>query len=199
MLYNRILCIGDSITFGSRDTKASTYPLEMEGILEKTVGGAWVCLNYGICGETTVDIVKHRFYETVHKHDKIPEICFFEGFNDAKDPGTPIETYRKNIEHCIKVALSDGRKLFLGTIPSHTGPLAPDYSARCNERIHQYNPEVRALSQDSRYKGGVILVELEDIDKSHYADGVHLKNEGHVEIAKRFANAILLDRGYKND
>ena len=139
MNYNSVLCVGDSITFGSRDDKGSNYPLEMESILEEKAGELWICIGDGICGETSSDLV-HRFYKLISLYyPKIYEICLFEGVNDAKDEKNTLpEIYSKNIEHCIKICKIFGKKLFLGTIPEKKGILAPSYGKNTNKRVEKY-------------------------------------------------------------
>ena len=191
MNYNIILCLGDSITFGSRDSKGSTYPLEMEEILENKAGGIWICIGEGICQETSRDLIR-RFYHILNKYPKAYEVCLFEGINDAKDENNTLpETYRKNIEHCIKACKILGKKLFLGNIPIKKGFLAPSYSSKTNARVKQYNQELKKLAK----KYQLALVDLSDLPEEFYADGIHFNNNGHREIAQRFAAAILKERG----
>lgn len=195
MNFNIVLCIGDSITNGARDDKKSTYPLEMETILENSVGGMWICLNEGINGETTCDIVK-RFYSLLKKYPEAQEVCFFEGVNDSKDnKNTPVDTFKKNLEHCIKASIVRQKKLFVGTIPYQKGILAPSYNKATNERVNLYNKEINRLCE----KYSLPKVELSDLDETLYSDGIHLNNKGHIEIAKRFAQAILKERGHNNN
>ena len=191
MNYNSVLCVGDSITFGSRDDKNSNYPLEMEAILEEKAGGMWLCVGDGICGETSVDLIR-RFYKLVSGFPRVYEVCLFEGVNDAKDEKNTLpEIYSKNMEHCIKVCKILGKKLFLGTIPEKNGNLAPSYGKNTNDRVKKYNHELELLAQ----KYDLELVDLSALPKECYADGIHFNNSGHREIARRFSEAILKERG----
>jgi len=190
MIFNILLCVGDSITYGSRDEKGSSWPFEIESILKKEAGGTWIALNEGKNGETTSNLVR-RFYQTVRKYPEAYEICMFEGMNDAKDEiSTSPAMYKRNIEHCINCVITQQKKLLLGTIPKQNGLLAPNYSRRTNERINEYNKIIRYLSE----KYTIPFVELSDLEKEMYADGIHLSNKGNVETAKRFAKMILEDR-----
>ena len=47
MIWNEILCIGDSLTYGARDCYRRSYPVELGKILYEKTKEFYICHNYG--------------------------------------------------------------------------------------------------------------------------------------------------------
>ena len=58
MIWNEILCVGDSITYGARDEQKRSFPAELAKIMTDKTGEFFVCHNHGICGETSSDLLR---------------------------------------------------------------------------------------------------------------------------------------------
>ena len=65
MIWNEVVCLGDSLTFGARDRYGRSYPLELGKILSEKTGEFYICHNHGINGEmyffnpSSTTFVKH--------------------------------------------------------------------------------------------------------------------------------------------
>ena len=58
MIWNEILCVGDSITYGARDEYGRTFPVELSSMLTKVTNEVYYCHNHGVCGETSSDLLR---------------------------------------------------------------------------------------------------------------------------------------------
>tara|TARA_R110002020_G_scaffold124200_1_gene281137 strand:- start:2474 stop:2803 length:330 start_codon:yes stop_codon:yes gene_type:complete len=104
------------------------------------------------------------------------------GTNDTKNP-TPIHIYRDNVKQIIMSARAQGMTPIVGTLPALK--FSPYYQNN-REYIDIYNIELERMSSEL----GFILCDMSGLDNL-LIDGVHFDNEGYIEIAKRFAAAIL--------
>ena len=57
MIWNEIVCLGDSLTFGARDPFKRSFPAELGKMLSDETGEFYYCHNYGVCGETSSDSI----------------------------------------------------------------------------------------------------------------------------------------------
>ena len=68
MIWNEITCIGDSITYGARDEFGRSYPAELGKQMSSETKEFYYCHNYGICGETSSDLLR-RAWSNITSHD----------------------------------------------------------------------------------------------------------------------------------
>ena len=61
MIWNEIVCLGDSLTYGARDRFGRSYPAELGKILSSETGEFYICHNYGINGETSSDLLRRSW------------------------------------------------------------------------------------------------------------------------------------------
>ena len=61
MIWNEIVCLGDSLTFGARDPYKRCFPAELGKMLSKETGEFYYCHNFGINGETSSDLQKRAW------------------------------------------------------------------------------------------------------------------------------------------
>lgn len=124
----RVICIGDSITYGQNVRADETWP----AILAKDTG--WDVRNAGVCGDTT-RLGLERFQKHVQLHK--PDVVVVQfGHNDANcwetDGGLPrvtITAYRANVlEMCARTRHMGGRAIVLQ--PHHAPGLSDDYNHR---------------------------------------------------------------------
>ena len=192
-VYGFILAIGDSLTYGSRDTYLRDYPFYLSQLLSDKFHQDWVAVAEGKPGETSSELAT-RAYKTIKAYPECYEVVILCGTNDAKDNiAHPVQVYRENIEHILRVVRACGRKPYLCTIPDMVGFGAPDYTQRSVARIREYNEVLEQIAAEQ----GVKLVDLRGIPARYYADGVHLNADGYREIARRVADAIVAERLYK--
>ncbi len=89
----RVVCLGDSITFGEGVDDAATYPRRLEALLNRNAPPRWEVLNFGVQGHGTVDsFLLYSMYAAQFDPD-IVLLGFF--LNDAMDGA---ETIRRNEE-----------------------------------------------------------------------------------------------------
>ena len=178
MIWNEILCLGDSITSGARDPYGRSYPAELGSLLTKETGEFYYCHNFSVNGETSSDLQK-RAWDNIRsgKDSKIMILIIGTNDSEAKLPG---EIYEDNIRQIINVARAFGMYVILGTVPDvEFTPLYlnPKY-------IKLYNRIIKTLSTKLDFD----IVDLSGIEM---CDGVHFTHEGNVEVANRFKEHIL--------
>ncbi len=192
MVYGFILCIGDSLTYGSREDYGRDYAFYLGKILSEKYNQGWVAIAEGLPGEASSELAT-RVYKTIKKYPECYEVVFLTGTNDSKDNIiTPTKIYRENIVQILRVAKICKKKVYLCTIPDMTGFGCPDYTVRSANRIKEYNKVIESMTEDN----GTKLVELRGLSEDCYSDGVHLNSKGYEEIARRVAEVIILERHY---
>ena len=67
LVWNEILCLGDSITYGARDEYGRSYPAELGKILTEENKEFYFCHNCGVNAETSSDVLK-RAWNTIKSH-----------------------------------------------------------------------------------------------------------------------------------
>ena len=181
MIWNEILCLGDSITYGARDEFGRSPTVELSKILTEKTGETYICHNHGISGETSSDLLRRTWNACKsHKDSKIALVMI--GTNDTQK-NIPPEVYRDNLKQIINMCKIHGMHVFLATLPSLG--FTPLYFKN-STLISTYNNVIQRLSFDM----DVETCSMSGVEK-YYVDGVHFTNEGHVEIAKRWASKIL--------
>ncbi len=192
MVYGFILCIGDSLTYGSREDYGRDYAFYLGKILSEKYGQGWVAIAEGLPGETSSELAT-RVYKTIKKYPECYEVVFLTGTNDSKDNIiTPAKIYRENIEQILRVARICKKKIYLCTIPDMVGFGCPDYTVRSADRIKEYNKVIESMIKED----GTKLVELRGLGEERYSDGVHLNSSGYEEVARRVAEVIISERHY---
>lgn len=195
MIYGVILCLGDSLTNGARSEYVRGYPEELADFLSEKFSQSWVCVNRGINGETSPELLKRAYSEMSSTGDAY-EVIVLCGTNDAKETvATPLEMYKKNLEGIMRIAIVKKKKPYLCTIPQLMGFGAPDYTAWTAKRIKDYNNIVRELAK--KYKTKLVELEQGVFQKEDYADGVHLNYAGYKKMALKIGGAILEERHWE--
>lgn len=181
MIWNEIVCLGDSITFGARDEFGRCYPAELGKLLTKELNEFYYCHNFGINGETSSDLQK-RAWNNISSKSNSNIMLLVIGTNDTQIGVTP-DIYEDNIRQIVSIAKVFNMRVILGTVP----PLkfTPLYLNNTSN-IKKYNEKLYKLSE----KMGFSVCDLEGIE-DYYVDGVHLSHDGNIELAKRFMYSIL--------
>ena len=181
MIWNEILCIGDSLTYGARDEFGRSYPAELGKILTEKTDEFYICHNYGINGETSSDLLRRSW--PIIKSNKSCKICLiFIGTNDTKKP-TPLDVYSDNLRQIVLSAKANGMTPIVATLPELT--FSPFYQFN-REYTELYSNEVLKLSKSLNFK----TCDLTGM-KEFLIDGVHFDNRGYKEIAQRWSKVIL--------
>jgi len=178
MIWNEILCLGDSLTLGARDPYGRSYPVELGSLLTKETGEFYYCHNYGVSVETSSDLQKRAWgVISAGSNSKIMILVIGTNDSESKIPG---EIYEDNIRQIVNVARVFGMYVIVGTIPNLGFTplyLNPKY-------IKLYNRIIKTLSTKMDFD----VVDLSGIEM---CDGVHFTHEGNVEVANRFKGHIL--------
>ena len=181
MIWNEILCLGDSITYGARDEYGRSYPNELAKILTEATGEFYVCHNHGISGETSSDLLRRSWNATSsRKNAKI--MLLLIGTNDTQVP-IPEEIYEDNMRQIISMAKVHKMHVIVATIPALG--FTPLYYKN-KEYVDKYNEIIEKLSTELDYE----ICDMSGTE-SYYIDNVHYTNRGYKEIAKRWAKIIL--------
>lgn len=181
MIWNEILCLGDSLTYGARDRYGRSYPAELGKILSERTGEFYICHNYGINGETSSDLLR-RSWGIMKSNRSCKIMLLLIGTNDTKKP-TPVDVYRDNLRQIIMSARANGMTPIVGTLPELE--FSPYYQAN-REYTEIYSKEVIKLSKELNFE----ICDMSKMDP-YLIDGVHFDNEGYYEMASRFADKIL--------
>jgi lysophospholipase L1-like esterase len=182
MIWNEIVCLGDSLTYGARDRYGRSYPAELGKILSETTGEFYICHNYGINGETSSDLLRRSW--GILKSNSGAKICLLMiGTNDTKSP-MPLDIYEDNLRQLIKSIKANGKTPIVATLP--TLKFSPYYMFN-REYIEKYNDCILRLSRSM----GFITCSMDGLGE-YLIDGVHFTHEGYNEVAKRWAKEIML-------
>ena len=188
MIYGTVLCLGDSLTYGARSEHQRGFPEELSLMLSTRFGQDWSCLNEGISGQTSTDILR-RCFSAARAAGGLPGAklaTLMAGTNDSKNPRYPIDLYKDNMVQMLRIYRRFGLKAFLGTLPPVQPAVMPCFSSASNEWIARANEAIEELATGE----GVILVDFRDMG-DYLVDGVHFGHDGYKEMARRFAEAIL--------
>ncbi len=181
MIWNEIVCLGDSLTYGARDEYGRSYPAELGKILSEKTGEFYICHNYGINGETSSDLLRRSW--NILKSNKSSKIAILMiGTNDTKKP-TPINVYRDNIRQIVMSIKANGMTPIVSTLPDLT--FSPYYQKN-RDMVDKYSDCLRSMSREYNFK----ICEMPKLSE-YLIDGVHFGNAGYTEMAKVFAKEIL--------
>ena len=181
MIWNEIVCLGDSLTYGARDRYGRSYPAELGKILSKETGEFYICHNYGINGETSSDLLR-RSWNILKSHPGAKIGLLMIGTNDTKGP-TPLHIYKDNLRQIINSIRVNGKTPIVATLPDLE--FSPYYMFN-RDHIDKYNDIILKMSKEMRF-----MVCSMDGLKDYLIDGVHFTHEGYNEVAKKWAKTIL--------
>lgn len=181
MIWNEILCLGDSLTYGARDRFGRSYPAELGRILSEKTGEFYICHNYGINGETSSDLLR-RSWGIMKSNRSCKIMLLMIGTNDTKKP-TPLNVYRDNLRQIILSARANGMTPIVATLPELE--FSPYYQSN-RQYTEIYSKEVERLSKQLNFE----ICDMSNMSE-YLIDGVHFDNEGYTEVANRFAKKIL--------
>jgi len=181
MIWNEILCLGDSITTGARDRYHRSYPMELGSILSRKTGEFYFCHDAGICGDSSSHLLR-RVWSEVKKYQNSKIAILLIGTNDTQLE-IPPHIYEDNLRQIISVVLLHGMKLIVSKLPELG--FTPLYLKR-TDLIGTYNKVIDGLSKEMNFE----VCELVDTEK-YYIDGVHYSHEGYNKLADVFADKIF--------
>lgn len=193
MALNRIVCIGDSLTYGYGAYTEDAWPF----IAGRRLGIQ--CINRGVNGETTAEM-SLRFYEDVILNH--PDAAVILGGSNDILMGASAESAFENIEPMVLKAGKSGICVMLGT------PLEIDTSMVgqfwfCRKTPEQTQENIKILADKIRdfcTEEQLICIDFQKeysqrMSERHmmrwYADGVHPVREGYHVMADIFCDAFV--------
>ena len=186
MNWETILCLGDSITIGSRSYLG--YPEYCSAELAEETTKSWNVVNCAVSGFTVIDLVRHVDLNWTNIKDQEPLLAsIMIGTNDLKSK-TPIEEFE--IAYTLLVLktklLTGSKHIILNKIPLLQSGVMLPYNLEMNETVHSYNEFIEQLAQ----KEDLILNSMPE-SNDLFLDGVHLNDVGSKIWGKKLANRIL--------
>ena len=182
----RILCIGDSITFGAGVVPMrwrDSYP----AILQQKLGHEYQVLNYGISG-STMQLSSDKPYSQpyVDAAEKTePEICILMlGTNDSKPHNCNPASFVKDLNQRVARIQSfpSAPRIILAIPPAAFGnPIAFEID---NDIIRE---QIRPILMQYAKANRLQMIDLYRETKTHpewFPDGVHPNREGNQRIAE---------------
>ena len=181
MIWNEIVCLGDSLTYGARDRYGRSYPAELGKIMTESTGEFYICHNYGINGETSSDLLRRSWH--ILKSNPAAKICLLMiGTNDTKKP-MPLDIYTDNMRQIVSSIRANGKTPIVATLP--VLKFSPYYMFN-RDYIDRYNSVINGLSTTMNFK----VCKMDGLG-DHLIDGVHFTHEGYNEVAQKWAKTIL--------
>lgn len=186
MLYGKIVCVGDSMTEGSRDENGKGYPFYLEKMLSEEYDQAWICFNEGVAGETSYEI-NQRIYQAVSSYPDAHEVVINCGTNDSKvDEPTDLSGFKDNIQAILRRVRILGKRIYFANVPELNGFGLPDeFDKGLLEDFNRY------IESEVWTEPDVHPIDLrEGFDERHYSDGVHFNAAGYRRFARQTKSKI---------
>lgn len=202
----RILCFGDSNTWGYDPSDQTRYPesIRWTGVLAAKLGPGYEIIEEGLNGRTTVFQYRDRFGKSgleylrpcMDSHHPLDYVILCLGANDTKrEFGKSAEEIALGLEQLVEVVNgkqlerpSPGVKLIIATPllieEAHIGDYAEFIGAEAKTR------ELPALYRKVAEKNGARFIDLSKEVRPSPKDGCHIDPEGHARIADLF-HALL--------
>lgn len=186
MNWETILCLGDSITIGSRSYLG--YPEYCVGILTKKTTKNWNVINCSVAGFTVIDLVRYIDQNWSNIKGQGPLMAsIMIGTNDIKS-NTPLWEFEIAYSlMLLKTKLIVGSNhIVLNKIPLLQKGVMLPYSLKMNKTIIAYNEIIEKLSQ----REGVILNSMPE-SSDIFLDGVHLNDLGSSLWGEALSDKIM--------
>jgi len=184
MNYQKIICWGDSQTFGARTY--GCYPMHLAQILDSRTRYTWLAINLSSNGHTARDLWFRVGQELTTVND-VHQACILIGANDVGN-GSPEDLFEEYYRQILKsLEVHHFRSVFCGEIP----PIWPDghafFPAETRDRRNAYNAAIKRCVECSSIAR---LVEFPALSQECFVDPVHFHETGNKAVAHAFAEAI---------
>ena len=186
----KVLCIGDSLTFGYGIRKAHSWV----GLLNNYSFDNFI--NKGVNGDTTTGMLS-RFYQIIKSND-FEQTLIMGGSNDFLQ-NRPVNFVKDNLMLLIKDALLENLKTYILIPPLALKDLALknwsssiDYN-KFNENILMLKDLLEKEIQDNSLPVKILdLSSVIPLEEKFYTDGLHLTEDGHKIIFNELKNYYKL-------
>ena len=181
----RMLFLGDSLTFGSRDPFGLSWPYYLCHLADREEYTIIPEID-AVPGRTSPQLLGPAIQKIITT--QALEVFILIGTNDAKDEiNLPASLYISNIKYLIGLCKAFGRREYILTIPVPNGFGSPSYSTEVIARVKSYNSLLRVLEHKR-------LIECSYITST--TEGIHLAVESSMKIAERVWKAIKKERNF---
>jgi lysophospholipase L1-like esterase len=200
VLYDRIFCLGDSITLGCNDTTGLGWPGRLGRDLRHADRSVAI-YNLGINGDTSRDIAARWRAEVAARSRNAGGLLLFAfGFNDAARPdGGDVQVQLADSVACARELMLAAKQvsevLWIGPTPldESVNPMLTDFASwdMRNAEIARYDAAYAELARDLRVDYLPLFTDF--LHDPRYAaalvmgDRVHPGDDGYALIAERIA------------
>lgn len=183
----RILCLGDSLTFGARDEFYRSYPAELSKLFWVKDSLKVSCINRGVSGETSSELLK-RAFDDVSRSGDVDVALLLIGSNDTF-VSMPLEVYEDNLRQ-ILLCLSDVPRVGIGLLPPITGLGLLSYPKDANEQVKRFNSVI--LNSCYIFENTDFIADFTGMGK-YIIDTVHFNNKGYKKMAEIWYDCLKND------
>jgi lysophospholipase L1-like esterase len=190
MIWESLLCMGDSITHGARTYLG--YPEVASNLLRQATRTQWSSWNFAWNGYKAIDLLRaidERGADLARFNASLCSVMI--GTNDAKSHTAP-DQYAVAMEQVLLKArlVSQNRKVLVLAVPPLNAGVSLPYDVSMNARIASYNQILVELAAAQNCEFLAFRVAPEDL-----IDGVHLSDSGVAAFAQQLCERVLQDRG----
>jgi len=201
----KILCFGDSITFGEIDTKNGGWVDHLKDDFIRqyadSIRQEVTLYNLGICGETT-DGLSTRF--SIEFNARLVKgqkslVIFSYGINDIvihkNNNIVPKKYFIRNLKSCVDTAKSKDACVILSSLTpisdSIDGEVNQHDKLRYSKDIDIYNTALQKFASENNCFYLEVYSEFEKCKNQFLSkDGIHPNSEGHLLIYRRIKELL---------
>ena len=205
----RILCFGDSNTWGAVPGDSTRHPEDVRwtGILQRELGDGYQIIEEGYNGRTTVhdDPVEGRlagvtyFAPCCDSQSPLDLIILMLGTNDLKarfgvNPETIAFGFGRYLDVLKTVPMDGKRPEVLLVSPILINPAYKDntlFYDMFGEGAHERSLEFARAYKAFAGAGGLHYMDAAQYGEASVKDGVHMEPESHERLGKAFAKKVL--------
>jgi len=192
VIYNNILCLGDSLAFGARTY--GCFPLYLAHQLESYVGSLkdknhcyYRVITKAVSGFTARDLY-FKLCNEINEVEDTYLTCLLIGTNDCRcqSDETLFGYYLKQIILALKI--KGMKQIYVGSIPPIYNVADPFYPQTVHSFRKTLNKKIEEVVNDFP---SVFLVDTSPLEPKHYVDSVHFNEDGNLLVASLFSSAII--------
>lgn len=186
MNWETLMCIGDSITIGSRSYLG--YPEQCAHYLSLKTNKDWNVYNCAKAGFTSIDLVRHMDSVwgdlTLVKPDILSIMI---GTNDLKT-NTSLEDFNIAFKQLVikSILIVGNSNIVLCKIPLLQKGVMLPYKREMNEKLALFNESIEEIAESK----DLFLLEILS-EPDHFFDGVHINSKGAAVWGKQLGDFIL--------
>lgn len=202
-IMNKILCFGDSNTYGLRPDGAGRYSNEIRwtGLIQKNLGLDYFVIEEGLCGRTTIFEDKARFLRSgidylkpfLESHDDIDLVIIMLGTNDCK---SLYNNSSKDIAHGIELLVDVIHKKSEASIlivsPIHLGEKVYIIDKDFSENSIKVSKQLAVEYEKTAKENACDFLDASKFAISSEVDMQHLDEKGHFSLANAIAEKIKI-------